>query len=41
VLLSVIALGSGTVGLHGSGTEPCWMYVSEIGLTPSDTGVDI
>jgi hypothetical protein len=31
VLLSVIALVSGTVGLHGSGTEPCWMYVKEVG----------
>jgi hypothetical protein len=41
VLLSVIALVSGTVGLHGSGTEPCWMYVKEVGTTPADTGVDI
>lgn len=41
VLLSVQLVNTGTVGLHGSGTEPCWMYVKEIGLTPADTGVDI
>jgi hypothetical protein len=42
ILLSVIrASGAGSVGLYASSGEPCWMYVMEIGITPSSSGTSI
>jgi hypothetical protein len=33
--------GTATVGVYGSATEPNSMYVEEVGLTVTDTGVDL
>jgi hypothetical protein len=42
VIVTIVrSSGAGSVGLYASAGEPCWMYVTELGVTPASSGTSI